>query len=317
MLSSIIVCCCCSAESSVHRPWRTKSTTALTEGARSSERQMMASGWLIMTASLAFSYAQPVDRMHPVRPIRSLFHPAIFVSILGQALIHLYCMVAAVQMSTAAMGPELLREVKQFHKKHKNWGDGSADDAAPPHDEDDPLAALTSLWSAPFMPNLLNTVVFLVETSQMIAVLFVNYKGRPWMKGLLENQPLFLSVVASIGGLVVAAWQMVPMANKAIHLFEFPDDAFRHRVVHLVLLSLFGSFVWDRLCTAVFAPTIFKAMAESGRATTLQDLVPLAQTIAKVCVAALLLSQGNILVLIGAYWMYSKRAQAVAADVQA
>lgn len=36
------------------------------EGARSSERQMMASGWLIMTASLAFTYTKHVDEMHPV-----------------------------------------------------------------------------------------------------------------------------------------------------------------------------------------------------------------------------------------------------------
>lgn len=53
--------------------------------ARSSERQMMASSWLIMTAAVAFSYSAPLDHMHPLRPIRSLFHPAIFVSMLGQA----------------------------------------------------------------------------------------------------------------------------------------------------------------------------------------------------------------------------------------
>ena len=63
------------------------------EGARSSERQMMASSWLVMTASIAFSYSTPIEKMHPVRPLRSLFHPAISISILGQALIHLFCMV--------------------------------------------------------------------------------------------------------------------------------------------------------------------------------------------------------------------------------
>jgi cation-transporting ATPase 13A1 len=81
------------------------------EGARSSERQMMASGWLLSIASLAFSYASPIDKMHPQRPIRSLFHPAIFISILGQAAIHLGCMVYAVRMATEVMGPELLKEV--------------------------------------------------------------------------------------------------------------------------------------------------------------------------------------------------------------
>ena len=43
--------------------------------------------------------------------------------------------------------------------------------------EGDPLSELLSLWGMPFLPNLMNTVVFLVETSQVTAVLFVNYKG--------------------------------------------------------------------------------------------------------------------------------------------
>ena len=54
------------------------------EGARSSERQMIASSWLLMIASLAFSYATPIDKMHPERPLQSLFHPAIFFSMFGQ-----------------------------------------------------------------------------------------------------------------------------------------------------------------------------------------------------------------------------------------
>ena len=74
------------------------------EGARSSERQMIASSWLLMIASLAFSYATPVDQMHPRRPLRSLFHPAIFLSMVGQAVIHLYTMREAVMMATDAMG---------------------------------------------------------------------------------------------------------------------------------------------------------------------------------------------------------------------
>lgn len=35
------------------------------EGARQSERQMLASGWLLSIASLAFSYSSPIQRMHP------------------------------------------------------------------------------------------------------------------------------------------------------------------------------------------------------------------------------------------------------------
>lgn len=35
------------------------------------------------------------------------------------------------------------------------------------------------MWQAPFLPNLLNSTVFLVETSQMISVFFANYEVPP------------------------------------------------------------------------------------------------------------------------------------------
>merc|ERR1719433_585560 len=100
------------------------------EGSRSSERQMMASHWLLTTAFLAFAYASPCDRMHPVRPLRSLFHPAVFVSMIGQAGIHLICMVVAVRMARACMdensderqagwsGPAL-KDVSEFWRREK------------------------------------------------------------------------------------------------------------------------------------------------------------------------------------------------------
>ena len=44
--------------------------------------------------------------------------------------------------------------------------------------EDDFVCQMNAFWTAPFLPNLLNSTVFLVETSQMIAVFFTNYKGK-------------------------------------------------------------------------------------------------------------------------------------------
>ena len=70
-----------------------------------------------MTASLAFSYTKHVEEMHPVRPLRSLFHPAVFLSMLGQAAIHVGCMWYGVKLATEIMGPEELKAVLDFHKK--------------------------------------------------------------------------------------------------------------------------------------------------------------------------------------------------------
>ena len=263
---------------------------------------MMASGWLIMTASLAFSYTKHVDEMHPCRPLRRLFHPAVFLSMLGQAAIHVFCMGYGVALAKEEMGEDALKEVLEFFKKAK-----AKELPEQQASEEDPWAEIMSLWQAPFKPNLLNTVVFLVETSQMIAVLFVNYKGRPWMKGLLENHPLFLSVFLCIAGVATCAWGLVPKVNELIHLEAFPDDAFRWQVMGLVFLSIGGTFIWDRLITAIFARDVFAAMVESAKTTTLKDVLPVAKSAGMVAGGLFVLANGNILVLGGLGWMYYNR----------
>ncbi|EGB05969.1 hypothetical protein AURANDRAFT_38218 [Aureococcus anophagefferens] len=256
------------------------------EGARSSERQMMASGWLLVVASLAFSYTSPIQEMAPQRPLGSLFHPSIVVSVAGQGLIHVLCMRMAVKLSTERMGDAALKAV------------------------DDLTAWFTSMWSTPFLPNLLNTAVFLVETSQMVAVLLVNYKGRPWMKGLLENHALFLSLFLSVAGVVVCAWNVFPYGNSLIHLAPFPDDDFRWTIVGLVLASLAGTFVWDRLCTALFAPHIFRAQLAEGKKTTFADVQPILATALKVAAGTFLLVNGNLVLICACAYFYNQYSKA-------
>jgi cation-transporting ATPase 13A1 len=275
------------------------------EGARSSERQMMASGWLIMTASLAFSYTKGVEEMHPVRPLRKLFHPAVFLSMLGQAAIHVFCMGYGVAMAKEVMGPDALKAVVDFHKAAR-----AKQLPEQQNSDQDPWAEMKAMWMTPFKPNLLNTVVFLVETSQMIAVLFVNYKGRPWMKGVLENHPLFLSVFLCVAGVAGCAWGIRPELNELIHLEAFPDDAFRWKVLGLVGLSIVGTFLWDRLILCLFAPDIFAAMVSEAKKTTLKDVTPILLTLAKVGAGFFVLATGNVLVLglLGWWWYKNKKA---------
>merc|ERR550532_3520965 len=261
------------------------------EGSRSSERQMMASHWLLTTASLAFAYASPCDRMHPVRPLRSLFHPAVFVSMLGQAAIHLACMVMAVRMARSAMedgsaqreagwtGPSL-KDVSEFWRRERLKRRGLIEKE---ETEQDWMTMVLEQWTQPFLPNLMNTVVFLVETAQTVAILFVNYKGQPWMKGVVENRALFLSVFVVAGSVAAAAWELSPELNALIHLSPFPSDEFRWGIMALVAITLVGTFIWDRLCVALFAPEIFGAMVQSTKQTTFKrDVFPIFVTAGKV-----------------------------------
>ena len=194
-----------------------------------------------------------------------------FLSTLGQALIHLYCLKEAVTMATDVMGPIELKKVATFNRKAAA-GEMKNDEEA------DFMAMAMSMWSQPFMPNLMNTTVFLVETAQIVAVLFVNYKGRPWMKGILENHALCLSVFLTIAAVIFFSWEFSPQINTMMHLTSFPDDEYRFKVVGLVLASLFGTFIWDRLMTAIFAPEIFKAMMSEAGKTSLADLMPVLKT---------------------------------------
>ena len=179
------------------------------------------------------------------------------------------------------------------------------------------MCELNAFWTTPFMPNLLNSVVFLVETSQMISVFFANYKGRPWMKGMTENHALFLSVFMCVAGVVVASWEMVPQLNDIIQLAPVPDDAFRYKVVALVVATIAGTFAWDRLCTFLFAPKVFSAMTEELKRTTLKDLYPIVMTVVKIGAGLILLGTGNILLIGGAIWWYRSYSQKQAAAAAA
>lgn len=272
------------------------------EGARSSERQMMVSSWLIMAASLSFSYSTPIDRMHPVKPLRSLFHPAVFLSIFGQAVIHLYSMSNAVKMATDSMGPDKIQEVVDFNKKVS-----AGMDVANPDEEEDPLQMLTALWHKPFLPNLMNTTVFLVETAQIMAVLFVNYKGRPFMKGMLENHALFLSLFICIGGIAFASWEVLPEFNRALHFYPFPNDEYRWNVMFQISLVVLGTLVWDRLMIFMFARPIFDAMVDEARKTHFpQDLIPILTSLGKTVAGFLVFSTGNPIIWFGSWWGYRK-----------
>jgi len=125
----------------------------------------------------------------------------------------------------------------------------------------------------PFKPNLLNTMVWLIETSQQVSVLFVNYKGQPWMKGILENQALFLSLTLTAGMTWICASGILPQFNELLQLEVVPPHL-RVSLLSSLGLSLFGTFVWDRFCHYMWAPEIFSVMVENVRTCQLKDFLP-------------------------------------------
>lgn len=54
------------------------------DGVKYGDRQMTATGMLMAASLITISRSKPIDKLSPVRPLTSIFHPALFLSILGQ-----------------------------------------------------------------------------------------------------------------------------------------------------------------------------------------------------------------------------------------
>jgi cation-transporting ATPase 13A1 len=273
-------------------------------GVRTSEKQLMATGMLMTVASLAFSYATPINRLHKVRPHSSLFHPAIFFSTALQVAIHLWCMVYGVRMAEEAMGEDKLKEVSLYFKKLKAEG--------PPEDldlTDDPWAFMEWLKTAPYKPNLLNTVTFLLSSSQEIAVLLVNYKGRPWMKGATENHALCITLGILVIGVLTLSVNVYPQFNELLDMEPFPDETFGKTIAGLVFVSLFGSFFMDRLMVYIFSKDVFAAQWEQFLLLRLSDIASPLFTLAKIYGVLWVIGSGNLLLGGLIYWQYRKYNQ--------
>jgi cation-transporting ATPase 13A1 len=279
------------------------------DGIKSGEAQMIATGILLTVASLAFSFARPVPDLAPVAPLRSIFHPAYSLSLVGQLVIHLVCMVVAFNMakqfepdgpgSCAACGPvATLAEGKGFIAELSR----AVEKELAKQDTSDPAAATTGFK---FTPSLLNTVVFLVTTAQQVSVMFVNYKGRPFMQGITENPAFMWSILLCCVGAFVCAFERMPELNAALKLVSMPNDEFRWRVLYLLAASTVGAFVWDRLCLAVFAPHVLRAAIYSAQPDPWELLMTTKRTLLVVLTVLIVIGSGsNLIVLIAVYYAY-------------
>ena len=238
------------------------------DGIKFSDYQMTATGLLLTASHLAVSHVSPLKEISGVRPLTSMFSPALFLSLFGQFAIHLTCMIIAVQGAKSYMDPNFKQEM---HGK--------------------------------FSANLINTTVFFIETMQQVSVLMVNYKGRPFQPGLDENKPLLHSLGMSCIGLFVLAYEIIPPLNNILELVKFPSDSFRWTMITILAFDVVGALLWDRLMHAIFARKLFVASQSKVDFTTFMRgcMKVLAST-----VSVYLLLNGSGVVGLGVIWILYK-----------
>ena len=278
------------------------------EGGRTTELQLIFSGVLVMVASIAFTYARPSNRLSSVRPINSIFHPAIFGSVIAQVLLHLMVMVYAMQLAKKAMGEKALSDLYAFEKARDDKISKIMDGEENPYATTFGVDYLSMFKAIPYKANLLNTVMFLVKTAQQVAVLLVNYKGRPWMQGATENQALFIASFLCAAGLFICSSGTVPELNKFLELMVLPVGL-REQVLALLAVSTVGAFALDRFILFLFAKEIFHASTwEPLVNTRISDFFPILKSFAWVIggVVALPYMLSNPLYAVGAWFLYKQ-----------
>lgn len=202
---------------------------------------MTAMGMLGSVSYMSVSRAKPLDKLSSVKPLTSIFHPSLFISLLGQFAVHLGTMMWATNTA------------KQYL-------------------EDDYKVDL----DGEFKPGILNSVVFLVSNVQQVTVFVVNLQGRPFMTGLTENRPLLWSLLATFILTFMFASESVPGLNKYFQLVPFPDEDFRNFIIKILAADVVICFLFDRAMKLLFCPKILRASVEG---TTMKDVMGLARTV--------------------------------------
>jgi cation-transporting ATPase 13A1 len=204
------------------------------------DTQMTAMGMLGSISYMSVSRAKPLDKLSSVKPLTSIFHPSLFISLLGQFGVHLLTMMWATRGAKKYMDDDYKVDL-----------DGE------------------------FKPGILNSVVFLVSNVQQVTVFVVNLQGRPFMTGLTENRPLLWSLLATFILTFMFASESIPGLNKYFQLVPFPDEDFRNFIIKILAGDVIVCFLFDRAMKLLFCREILKASVEG---TTMKDVMRLART---------------------------------------
>lgn len=212
------------------------------DGVKYGDTQMTLMGILGSISFMSVSRTKPLDKLSPVKPLTSIFHPSLFSSLLLQFTVHLITMYIAT------------REAKKYM----------------------PTDFKVNL-DGEFAPGILNSVVFLVSNVQHVAVFVVNLQGRPFMSGLTENRSLLWSLLASFILTFMFASESVPSLNKYFQLVPFPDPGFRNFIFYLLAGDVFLCLIFDRAMKFIFCRHILLASVAD---VTFWDVLKLGRTFA-------------------------------------
>lgn len=138
---------------------------------------------------LFLSRAKPAKTLSHERPPHGVFCWSVLASILGQFVIHLAVLAAALQISQ----PYVNRADPAMHPDGK------------------------------FTPNVINSIMFLLSSVMQINTFVANYKGQPFMESFWDNKLLSRSALLAYALLAIAVAEVFPPVNTMLELVPLPN----------------------------------------------------------------------------------------------
>lgn len=188
------------------------------DGIKFGDSQMTISAIGTAALFLFVTRSEPREELSKQQPRDSIFTWYMAFSMTGQIITHIVIMVFAVSWS----------------KPHT------------PTDEE------TRNPDGKFKPNVLNTVVFLISSVQIVGTFAANYIGEPFMQSLQANKGLWRVILLLSGIMFICASGVFPEVEYWMEIEDLPSPAFRNSLLTLMVMDLLVVVGWERICRHTF-----------------------------------------------------------------
>ncbi|KAK9463437.1 uncharacterized protein V1516DRAFT_661568 [Lipomyces oligophaga] len=186
-------------------------------GIKFGDGQATISGMLMSVCFYSISRGKAVEKLSKERPQPGIFNWYIMGSILGQFAIHIATLI--------------------YVTKHVYL-------VEPPEEKID--------LEAEFKPSILNSAIYLLQLSQQVSTVAVNYQGRPFRENISENRAMYYGLLAAGSLAFAGASEFIPELNEKLKLVPLPHD-FKVRLCVAMSLDFVGAWIIERVLKALFS----------------------------------------------------------------
>lgn len=198
------------------------------DGVKFSDTQATSQGFFIAACFLFITRSKPLKTLSKTAPLPNIFNFYTVSTILLQFSVHFSALYYLTMEATARSPP---RE-----------GKIQLDIDLDPEDKKE------------FVPNIINSTVYIICLALQVSTFAVNYKGHPFMESLRENRLLIVSILMSAGLVVMLALGISTDLTYTFEIIEFPED-FRKILIMVLVADTVLAYAVDRICSFLFGET--------------------------------------------------------------